>query len=148
MAILSTILHWNSSKNELICSKSWKIAGTGGFSPRPPGLRRLGALPPDPQHSVTGIFAPNTHNWPLPIAPRSPRSGLPWIIFSGNHVFGPLPIKIPGYASDSFIHCILFLAYHNSTIKCTTLNQKKGYSDKTIFVKTCKKTKLYLQSEY
>ena len=41
----------NNPKIKLFLQKNAKFSSAGGFAPRPPCLRRLGAWPPDPQIS-------------------------------------------------------------------------------------------------
>ena len=43
---------------KLFLQKNAKFSSGGGSAPRPPCLRRLGALPPDPQTPAAGGFAP------------------------------------------------------------------------------------------
>ena len=40
------------------CQKNTKFSSAGGSAPRPPCLRRLGALPPDPQSPAVKGYAP------------------------------------------------------------------------------------------
>ena len=51
----------------------------GGFTPKPPCLRRLGALPPNPQPPAAGGFAPRpplaSSGWGL--RPQTPKTALP-----------------------------------------------------------------------
>ena len=47
----SIIIHQNSSKIKLFLQQNAKFSIAGGSAPRPPCLRRLGALPPNPQNS-------------------------------------------------------------------------------------------------
>ena len=44
----SIIFYQNSPKIKLFLKKNAKFLSAGNFAPRPPCLRRLGALPPDP----------------------------------------------------------------------------------------------------
>ena len=45
-------------KFSYFCKKNTKFSSAGGSAPRPPCLRRLGVLPPDPQPPSAGGFAP------------------------------------------------------------------------------------------
>ena len=45
------IFNQNSPKIKLFLQKNAKFSSAGGKAPRPPCLRRLGALPPNPQIS-------------------------------------------------------------------------------------------------
>ena len=58
---------------KLFLQKNAKFSSAGGSAPRPPWLRRLGALPPNPQPPAAGGFAPR-----LPLASggwgRSPQT--------------------------------------------------------------------------
>ena len=42
----------------LFLQKNAKVLSTGGSAPGPPCLRRLGAMPPNPQPPAAGGFAP------------------------------------------------------------------------------------------
>ena len=46
---------------KLFLQKNAKLSSAGGSAPRPPSLRRLGALPPNPQPPAT--LPPDPH-WP------------------------------------------------------------------------------------
>ena len=54
----SIIFNQNSPKIKLFFSKNAKFSSAGGSAPRPPYLRGLGALPPNPQPPAAGGFAP------------------------------------------------------------------------------------------
>ena len=45
---------------KLFLQKNAKFLSAGGSAPRPPCLRRLGALPPNPQPTAAGGFFPQT----------------------------------------------------------------------------------------
>ena len=51
---------------KLFLQKNAKFSSAGGSAPRPPCLRRLGALPPNPQSPAAGGFAspPDPHSPP------------------------------------------------------------------------------------
>ena len=53
----------NSPKIKSFLQKNAKSSSAGGSAPTPPCLRRLGALPPDPQPSAMGASPPDSH-WP------------------------------------------------------------------------------------
>ena len=75
---------------KLFLQKNAKFSSAGGSAPRPPCLRQLGALPPNPQ--------PDPH-WPPAaegFAPRPPNSP-------------PPPLRISGYA-PAFDYLIYSLA--------------------------------------
>ena len=59
----SIIFYQNSSKIKLYLQKNAKFARAGGFAPKPPCLRRLGALPQTPKTApplrISG-YAPDT----------------------------------------------------------------------------------------
>ena len=68
---------------KLFLQKNAKFLSAGGSAPRPPCLRRLGALPPNPQPPAAGGFAPRPH-WPPAAgcagggsAPRPPQQPPP-----------------------------------------------------------------------
>ena len=58
----SIICYYNNPKINLFLQKNAKFSSAGGSAPRPPCLRRLGALLPDPQPPAAGGFA---HRPPL-----------------------------------------------------------------------------------
>ena len=60
----SLIFYQNSSKIKLFLQKKAKFSSAGGSTPTLPCLRRLGALPPDPQPPAAGGFAPDPHCLP------------------------------------------------------------------------------------
>ena len=64
--------------------KHAKFLSSGGSAPRPPCLRRLGALPPDPQPPEAGDFAF-----------RPPLASGGWGLRPPNTA---PPLRIPGYA--------------------------------------------------
>ena len=66
----SIIFNQNSPKIKLFLQKNAKFSSAGGSAPRPPCLRRLGALPPDPQNSS-----------PLRISGYAPRSHKEYVLF-------------------------------------------------------------------
>ena len=66
----------NSSKIKLFLQKNAKFSSAGGSAPRPPCLRRLGALPPNPQAPTAGGFAPRPPKQP-PLANFWLRAWLP-----------------------------------------------------------------------
>ena len=49
---------------KLFLQKHAKYSSAGGFAPRPPCLRRLGAFPPNPQPPAAGGFAPKPPKQP------------------------------------------------------------------------------------
>ena len=64
--------------------KNAKFSSAGGSASRPPCLRRLGALPPNPLPPAAGGFAPDPH-WPpaaggsAPDPPNSPPIANFWL---------------------------------------------------------------------
>ena len=60
---------------KLILQKNAKFSSAGGSAPRPPCLRRLGALPPNPQPPALGASPPDPHWHPAAggSAPRTPK---------------------------------------------------------------------------
>ena len=67
----------NSPKMKLFLKKIQNFRSAGGSVPRPPCLRQLGALPPNPQPLAAGGFAPRpplaSGGWGLrPQTPKQP----------------------------------------------------------------------------
>ena len=64
---------------KLFLQKNAKFSSAGGSAPRPPCLRRLGALPPNPQPPAAGGFAPRpplaSGGWGL--RPQTPQTAPP-----------------------------------------------------------------------
>ena len=64
---------------KLFLQKNAKFSSAGGSAPRPPCLRRLGALPPNPQPPEAGGFAPRpplaSGGWGL--RPQTPQTAPP-----------------------------------------------------------------------
>ena len=64
---------------KLFLQKNAKFSSAGGSAPRPPCLRRLGALPPNPQPPAAGGFAPRpplaSGGWGL--RPQTPQIAPP-----------------------------------------------------------------------
>ena len=58
---------------KLFLQKNEKFLSAGGKAPRPPCLRRLGALPLNPQPPAAGGFAPRPPLAPGGSAPRPPK---------------------------------------------------------------------------
>ena len=73
---------------KLFLQKNAKFSSAGGSAPRPPCLRRLGALPPNPQPPAAGGFAP-----------RPPLASGGWGLRSQTPQIAP-PLRISGYAPD------------------------------------------------
>ena len=73
------IFNQNSPKMKLFLQKNAKFSSAGGSAPRPPCLRRLGALPPNPQPPAAGGFAPRpplaSGGWGL--RPQTPQTAPP-----------------------------------------------------------------------
>ena len=61
---MALFFYQNSLKIKLFLQKNANISSAGGTAPRPPWLRRLGALPPDPLPPLTGGFAPRPPKQP------------------------------------------------------------------------------------
>ena len=63
----------------LFLQKNAQFSSAGGSAPRPPCLRRLGALPSNPQPPAAGGFAPDPHCPPAAggSAPRPQNSSPP-----------------------------------------------------------------------
>ena len=57
---------------KLFLQKNAKVSSAGGSAPRPPCLRRLGALPPHPQPPAAWGFALRPH-WPPAAGGSTPR---------------------------------------------------------------------------
>ena len=73
---------------KLFLQKIAKFSSAGGGAARPPCLRRLGALPPNPQPPTAGGFAPDPLDlWRLGASPPDPQNSP--------------PLSISGYAPDS-----------------------------------------------
>ena len=70
---------------KLFLQKNAKFSSAGGSAPRPPCLRRLGALPLNPQPPAAGGFPPGPH-WPpaAGLRPQTPQTAP--------------PLRISGYA--------------------------------------------------
>ena len=73
---------------KLFLQKNAKFSSAGGKAPRPPCLRRLGALPPNPQPPAAGG-----------IAPRPPLASGGWGLRPQTPQTAP-PLRISGYAPD------------------------------------------------
>ena len=71
---------------KLFLQKNAKFLSAGGSDPRPPCLRRLGALPPNPQPPAAGGFAP-----------RPPLASGSWGLCPQTPQTAP-PLRISGYA--------------------------------------------------
>ena len=86
---------------KLFLQKNAKFSSAGGSAPRPPCLRRLGALPPNPQPPAAGGFAPRpplaSGGWGL--RPQTPRT--------------TPPLRISGYAPDYVTKHIIKLWINN-----------------------------------
>ena len=80
----------NSPKIKLFLLKNAKFLSAGGSIPRPLCLRRLGALPPNPQAPAAGGFAPRP---PLAIFPKTAP-----------------PLRISGYAPVMYYLYVLLLS--------------------------------------
>ena len=76
----------NSPKMKLFLQKNAKFSSTGGSAPRPPCIRRLGALPPNPQSPAARGFAPSP-----------PLSSGSWGLRPQNPKTAP-PLQLSGYA--------------------------------------------------
>ena len=70
---------------KLFLQKNAKFSSAGGSAPRPPCVRRLGALPPNPQPPAAGAL------------PQDPKNSPPLRI-SG---YAPALIRLPHLASFS-----------------------------------------------
>ena len=57
---------------KLFLQKNAKFLNARGSAPRPPCLRRLGALPPNPQPRAAGGSGPGPH-WPPAAGGSAPR---------------------------------------------------------------------------
>ena len=70
----SNIFYYNSPKIKLFLQKNAKFSSAGGPTPRPPYLRRVGALLPKPQPLAAGGIAPKpplaSGGWGLPSDPK------------------------------------------------------------------------------
>ena len=71
---------------KLFLQKNAKFLSAGGSAPRPPCLRRLGALPPNPQPPAAGGFAS-----------RPPLASGGWGLRPQTPQTAP-PLRISGYA--------------------------------------------------
>ena len=71
---------------KLFLQENAKFSSAGGSAPRPPCLRRLGALPPNPQPLAGGGFAP-----------RPPLASGGWGLRPQTPKTAP-PLRISGYA--------------------------------------------------
>ena len=72
----SLFFNQNSPKMKLFLQKNAKFLSVGGSTPKPPCLRRLGALPPNPQPPAAGCFAPRPPlaSGGLGLRPQTPKT--------------------------------------------------------------------------
>ena len=96
---------------KLFLQKNAKFSSAGGSAPRPPCLRRLGALPPNPQPPAAGGFAPRpplaSGGWGL--CPQTPQTAPPHCEFLATRLF-------------KWTSCHNFLEFH-----CKILNSNAIY---------------------
>ena len=89
----SLFFNQNNPKMKLFLQKNAKFSSAGGSAPRPPCLRRLGALPPNLQPPASGGFAPRPQSSPpwrisgyVPACEAAayylPQKGTPFFAFS------------------------------------------------------------------
>ena len=88
----SIIFYQNSSKIKLFLQKNAKFSSAGGFAPRPPYLRRLGALPTDPQPPEAGGFTP-----------RPPLASGGWGLRPHTQTKPLSSLRISGYAPANIL---------------------------------------------
>ena len=81
----SNIFYYNNPKIKLFLQKNAKFSSAGGSAPRPPYLRRVGALLPKPQSLAAGGIAPRP-----PLASGGlrapPKIASPIANFFGTHL--------------------------------------------------------------
>ena len=92
--------------------KNAKFSSAGGSAPSPPCLRRLGALPPNPQPPAAGGFAPRpplaAGGWGL--RPQTPKTApphceflatrLPTALFFNLRAIGAFCVRLQSYSGN------------------------------------------------